>query len=114
MHSQKRVELVGSHREPVAGATAPRPVDNHEMIQATVVLRRRMHANMPAAEEFAFRQPNSAAYQTRGEFAVLHGADPADIATIEAFAHENGLTVAERSAARRSVVLKGTAANMQN
>jgi kumamolisin len=44
---------------------------------------------------------------------VLHGADPADIAAIEAFAHENGLTVAERSAARRSVVLKGTAANMQ-
>jgi kumamolisin len=113
MPAQKRVELAGSHREPVAGATAPRPVDNHEMIQATVVLRRRMRANMPAAEEFAFRPANSTAYQTRGEFAVLHGADPADIAAIEAFAHENGLTVAERSAARRSVVLNGTAANMQ-
>ena len=52
-------------------------------------------------------------YHSRGEFSVLHGADPTDIAAIEAFAHENGLTVVESSAARRSVVLKGTAANMQ-
>ena len=68
---------------------------------------------MPAAEDFAFRSPNSTEYHSRGEFSVLHGADPADIAAIEAFAHENGLTVVESSAARRSVVLKGTAANMQ-
>jgi len=68
---------------------------------------------MPAAEEFAFRQSNVASYHTRDEFAVLHGADPVDIASIEAFAHDNGLTVSERSAARRSVVLKGTAENMQ-
>jgi kumamolisin len=68
---------------------------------------------MPAAEEFAFRRPNSTEYHSRGEFSVLHGADPTDIAAIEAFAHENGLTVVESSAARRSVVLKGTAANMQ-
>jgi kumamolisin len=68
---------------------------------------------MPAAEEFAFRRPNSTEYHSRGEFSVLHGADPTDIAAIEAFAHENCLTVVESSAARRSVVLKGTAANMQ-
>jgi len=113
MPAQKRVELTGSHRTTVAGATAPRPVDNQEMIQATVVLRRRTRTNMPAAEEFAFRHPNGTQYQTRGEFSVLHGADPADIAAIEAFAHENGLSITERSAARRSVVLRGTAANMQ-
>ena len=113
MPSQKRVELAGSHREMVAGASSPRPVDNHEMVQATVVLRRRARAQMPAAEEFAFRQSNVASYHTRDEFAVLHGADPVDIASIEAFAHDNGLTVSERSAARRSVMLKGTAENMQ-
>jgi kumamolisin len=113
MPSQKRVELAGSRRETIAGASAPQPVDNHEMVQATVVLRRRARAHMPAAEEFAFRQANTRNYHTRSEFAVLHGADPADIAAIEEFAHENGLTVSEQSAARRSVVLKGTAANMQ-
>ena len=113
MPSQKRVELAGSHRDTVAGASAPRPIDNQEMVQATVVLRRRARTNMPAVEEFAYRQSNTTNYHTRDEFAVLHGADPADIASVEAFAHEHGLTVSERSAARRSVVLKGTAANMQ-
>ena len=113
MPLQKRVELAGSHRETVAGASAPRPIDNHEMVQATIVLRRRAHATMPAAEEFAYRQAGVRTYHTRAEFAVLHGADPADIAAVEAFAHENGLTVSEQSPARRSVVLKGTVENMQ-
>jgi kumamolisin len=107
------MELAGSHREAVAGAAATGPVDNNEMILATVVLRRRQRANMPAAEAFAFQQPHTRQYHTRGEFAVLHGADTGDMAAVEAFAHDNGLTVSERSAARRSVVLKGTAANMQ-
>jgi kumamolisin len=83
------------------------------MVQATVVLRRRARATMPKLEEFGYRQNNTRNYHTREEFGVLHGADPADIASIEAFAHDNGLTVSERSANRRSVVLKGTAANMQ-
>jgi kumamolisin len=113
MPSQKRVELAGSHRETAAGASAPSPIDNQEMVQATVVLRRRPHANMPSVEEFGYRSSKTRNYHSRAEFAILHGADPADIAAIEAFAHENGLTVSERSAARRSVVLKGTAANMQ-
>jgi kumamolisin len=113
MTSQKRVELAGSNREMVAGASSPQAVSAQEMVQATVVLRRRAHAIMPAVQEFGYRQANTRNYHTRADFAVLHGADPTDIAAIEAFAHDNGLTVSERSAARRSVVLKGTAANMQ-
>jgi kumamolisin len=113
MPSQKRVELAGSHRQTVAGASSPKPVNNNEIIQATVVIRRRARGQKPAAEEFAFRHANTRTYHTRGEYAVLHGADPADIAAVEAFAHEHGLTVSERSAARRSIVLKGTVANMQ-
>jgi kumamolisin len=113
MSSQKRVELPGSHRVPIAGSSETGSVDSNEMIQATVVVRRRTRTHMPTAAEFAYRQSQTREYHTRGEFAVLHGADSADIAAIETFAHENGLTVAERSAARRSVVLKGTAANMQ-
>jgi kumamolisin len=107
------VELAGSHRETVAGATAAQPVDDREMVQATVVLRRRARSLMPRAETYAYRHPGIRDYHSRGDFGVLHGADPADIAAVETFAHENGLTVVERSAARRSVVLKGTAANMQ-
>ena len=53
-------------------------------------------------------------YQTREEFRLVVGATTADIAVIEAFAHKYGLTVAERSPAKRSVVLTGTAQNMQS
>lgn len=113
MPSQQRVELPGSQRQMVAGASAPRAVDDNEMVQATVVLRRRARAKMPAVEQFSYRKSNTRNYHTREEFAVLHGADSTDIASIEAFAHENGLTVSERSAPRRSVVLRGTAGNMQ-
>jgi len=113
MPSQKKVALPGSEREPVASASAPRPVDSHEMVQVTVVLRRRTRTQIPAAEEFAFQDSQTVNYHSREEFAVLHGADPADLALVEAFAHENDLTVVERSAAKRSVVLTGTVENMQ-
>jgi len=113
MPSQTRVVLPGSHREKMAGASAPRPVDNHEMVQVTMVLRRRSQSRALSAEQFGFRNAHSANYHTREDFAALHGADPADLARVDAFAHEYGLTISERSAARRSVVLKGTAENMQ-
>ena len=114
MPSKERIVLAGSQREPVAGASAPTPVDNHDLVQVTMVLRRRANTKLPAAEEFAFQDAHTVKYHRREDFAVLHGADPADIALIEAFAHEYSLSVTERSAARRSVVLTGTAENMQN
>jgi len=110
---QERVALAGSHREPAANASAPSPIDQHELVQVTVVLRRRPQSRLPAAEEFAFQDTHTVKYHRREDFAVLHGADPADITLIEAFAHEHSLTVRERSAARRSVVLTGTVENMQ-
>jgi kumamolisin len=113
MPSQNRVSLPGSNREPVASVSAPVPVDPHEPVQVTVVLRRRAHSQLPAAEEFGFRDAQTVNYHSREDFAAIHGAAPSDIALIEAFAHDYSLTVAERSAARRSVVLTGTAENMQ-
>jgi kumamolisin len=113
MPSQNKVALPGSEREPVASASAPSPVDSHEMVQVTVVLRRRTRTQLPAAEEFGFQDSQTVNYHSREEFAVLHGADPADLALVEAFAHENDLTVVERSTAKRSMVLTGTAENMQ-
>src|SRR5258708_14091003 len=113
MPSQNRVALPGSNREPVASASAPTPIDNHELVHVTVVLRRRPHTQFPAPERFAFHDSQTVNYPPREDFAVLHGADPADIALVEAFAHEYSLTIVERSAAKRSVVLTGTAENMQ-
>src|SRR5947199_3403889 len=110
MPAEKRISIPGSHRELVAGSSAARPLAKNEPVQATVVLRRRSHTQMPAApEELASPHPRTARLCTRDEFGMIHGADPSDIAAIEAFAHEHSLTVTRRSAARRSVVLSGTA-----
>ena len=113
MPTQRRVELAGSHRDAIAGATAALPLDTQEMVQATIVLRRRERSTMPSPEAFAYRNASARSYHTRDEFAALHGAAETDLAAIDAFAHEYGLTISDRSAARRSVVVKGTAANMQ-
>jgi kumamolisin len=111
MAFEKKVALAGSQRESVTGASVARPIDNNEVVQATVVLRRRTQT--PAPESFAFSDPQTAKHHSREDYGLIHGAAPADIVSIEAFAHEYGLTVTERSPARRSVVLSGTAENMQ-
>lgn len=114
MPFEQRVALAGSHRDPVPGARSVRPVDVHEIVQATVVLRRRAQSRLAdSPEAFAFREPHTVAHHSREEFGHLHGAAPGDLAVIEAFAHEFDLTVTERSAARRTMVLSGTAENMQ-
>jgi len=111
MAFEKKIALAGSDRKPVAGASAARPIDNHEVVHATLVLRRRTQIN--AAESFAYSSPRTISFHSREEYGLLHGAAPADISLVEAFAHEFGLTVTERSPSRRSVVLSGTAENMQ-
>jgi kumamolisin len=111
MAFEKKIALAGSHREAVKGASQTRPVGDHEVISATVVLRRRTSPG--STESFAFSRHHPVKHPTREEFGVVHGANSSDIRAIEAFAHEYGLTVRETSQARRSVVLSGTAGNMQ-
>jgi kumamolisin len=56
--------------------------------------------------------PPAPAALSRQAFADRYGADPADVQKVEAFARAHGLTVVESSAPRRSVVLRGTVAQM--
>jgi kumamolisin len=111
MAFEKRVALAGSHREAAAGASPVRPIDNKEVINVTVLLRRRARVESPRT--YAFSGPDTVKHHTREEFAMAHGASAADLAAVEAFAHEYGLTVSQSSQARRAVVLSGTAENMQ-
>lgn len=53
-------------------------------------------------------------YLSREEFAATYGADPEDLAKVEAFASEDGLEVVESSPARRTVRLAGRAADVAN
>jgi len=104
------VILTGSERTAVWGATAKSPISPQERFEVTVLVRRR------AAEEFKARiaalcQARSApAHLTREDFAQRHGADPADFNAIRSFAAAYGLSVVLEHAARRKMILSGTAA----
>jgi kumamolisin len=98
----ERVALEGSERPPIPNAQTIGSADPNSVITATVLLRRRS-SKLPA--------PGSEVL-TREEFARRFGANPADVEPVEEFASENNLTVVEIDLARRSIVLAGTVANM--
>ena len=98
----ERVALRGSERRAAPNSQIvgrPRP---SSPIAVTVLLRRR-NSDLPAP---------GTEILTREEFVTRYGADRADVERVEAFASENDLTVVQVSLARRSMVLAGTVANM--
>jgi kumamolisin len=107
------VPLPGSQYAPVPGSQVVGPVHPDEQIEVTVRLRPR--AALPAAiqaQTMHASPPHARTYLSRQQLAADYGADPQDIAKVEAFATANHLRVAQVSAARRSVWLRGTAAEM--
>jgi kumamolisin len=110
----KLVALAGTEKKPLAGAEVLGDFDPKHRISVTVLVRSR--TPLPIRQP-AFRQLLSAPiaqrqYLTRAELASRHGAHPADLDKIEAFAHAHDLTVVQRSAAERRMVLSGTLANL--
>ena len=97
----ERVVIRGSERSPIPNSAPVGVPDPAEFVQVTVVLRPK--AEPPSHVE----EPLS-----RAEFARLYGARAEDITVVEKFAAENDLTVVEVDLGRRSVVLSGTIANM--
>src|ERR1039458_1330655 len=79
-----RTPLPGSERAPIPGARISGKVDLTETVHVTVILR-----------------PTPASSGKKAE-----------VLKVEAFAREYGLSVAEESAVRRSVVLSGTVAQL--
>jgi kumamolisin len=94
-----RIDVPGSTREPFAGALARGDASPDESVSVTIVVRPR--ATPPPAGD-------AAVVISREEFAQRYGADPDDVAAVEQFARDAGLTVVETSAARRSVRVSGT------
>jgi kumamolisin len=85
--------------------------DPNEHIRISVLLRPRKALQNPAsAKEMTATSPHQRKYMSREQFAADYGANPDDIAKIEAFAHQHNLTIVEASAPRRTVVLSGTIA----
>ena len=108
--SSKLVPLPGTEKKPLSSARYLGEVDPGQRATVTVLVRPRAPLSLRQA---TFRQLLTAPvaqrkYLSRAELTARHGAKPADLDKIEAFAHAHELTVVHRSAAERRVVLAGT------
>jgi kumamolisin len=111
---KKPLALAGSERAPLAGAREIGPANPNEKVDVTIRLRSRA-GKKPIVNAEAFTKPIAKrTILSRKEFEQQHGADPDSIARVEAFAREHKLTVKEKSAGRRTVILSGTVAAMNS
>jgi kumamolisin len=95
-----RWTVPGSERRLLPGTRVLGDAQPDETMTVTVLVRSKT-SELP--------QPGAL---SRDQLAAAYGADPSDVARVEAFARDQGLTVVESDAARRSVLLRGTAAQM--
>jgi kumamolisin len=99
-----RTEIAGSQKKALAGAKLVGKIDPDERIEVTLRLRPR-----PATAGSKQAAKATAEPLSRDEFSQLFGADPADIARIEDFAHDHGFEVLQASVPQRMVRLAGPA-----
>jgi subtilase family serine protease len=105
--------LEASQRKPRAGAKRTGNANPNEILTVSVRVRRRTDAPaLPDAMNLAATPHGNKQYLSREDFAAHYGASQADLDKIAEFAKEQGLEVVESSIPRRTVVLKGTAAQM--
>jgi len=108
---KNRVALPGSERSARRGSRVVGAPDPNEQIKISVLLRpRKTMQDLASTKELGATAPHQRDYMSREQFAAAYGANPDDLAKIEAFAHQHNLTVVEVSPPRRTVVLSGTIA----
>jgi kumamolisin len=89
------------------------PADDHETFTVTIILRRRPDGPpVPDPTSFLAKPLSRRPRMSDDEFAAKYGAAPDDLQKVTAFAKAQGLQVVETNAARRSVVVSGTVAQM--
>ncbi len=106
------VPIPGTELFPRDGTRVIGRIDPDQRIELTVRLRPRPSG--PGAEgleqlavDLGGQKPGARRYLTPEEFEGRFGADPADLAKVEAFAQGRGFAVIESSLARRTVELAG-------
>jgi kumamolisin len=107
MTFKDRTTLPGSENVHRPGLQPIGKVETDETVQVSLILRRK------GTISSLFTEVASHLPLSHTEHENKHGADPSDIALVEQFAHQFGLSVVEASAAKRRVVLTGTAGQMQ-
>jgi kumamolisin len=112
MVSPRKLAITGSERAPLRGAREIGPANPNEKVDVTIRLRSRAGKKPAVTSDTFGKPPAERKTLSRDQYEKSHGADPASIAAIEAFARDNGLTVVEKSPARRTVILSGTVTAM--
>ena len=113
MPDKKPVELQKSRRKLAPNSRLIGDVDPNETLDITVRVRSKSKEDRAALLEKMQNQPlANRQYLTRDQLASRFGADPADLEQVAAYARENGLTVTSTSIPRRTVMLRGTVANL--
>ena len=111
--SEPRVDLTGSERPLPPGATLLGPLDPASTVQFTFVVRPRPGSEPLPGFDYWQRTPLAGRrYPSVAEFAKKYGAAQSDLDAVAAFARSHGLTVLEANAARRNVVVSGTASQV--
>jgi len=105
--------ISGSERQPVRGARLIHATHPDQTIEVSVRLRPKSGVKYRELRS-ALEKPGFK-HMSRIEFENAHGADPADLNQVKKFAQEYGLKVHETGTelARRTVMLSGTASNLQ-
>ena len=98
----------------IVGARSVGRVNLNEVAEVTVFVRgapsgQDMEAHIGEVGKLRVRQRQ---YLSRAQLSESYGADPADLATIESFANDSGLTVAAIAPAQRTIRLVGTLGNL--
>ncbi len=103
------IPLPGSKRTLLPNSRPAGPINSSEITSVTVRVRSAgdPEALAKKAYDLAGTPMAKRKYLTHEELEKQHGADQEDLDKIEHFAQEHDLTVVHRSAAERSVVLKG-------
>lgn len=112
--TQSRVVVPGSERTPLPDAQQLPTASSHERLQVTVRLRPKAPLPAsPATSALADALPQQRTYLSREALDQHYGADPHDIQLVTDFARAHGLVVVHASVPERSVLLSGTAAEME-
>jgi kumamolisin len=109
-----RNPLVGSERAPLPGARSMGKADPAERLEVTLVLRHRQHDDLQERVRKIAAGDKSERHLTHDEYAQQFGADTNDLQAVRQFASQHGLAVVEEHQGRRSVVLSGTVAQLND
>jgi len=109
---KKQLPLAGSERVPLEGAREIGPANPNETVDVTIRVRSRAGKKSIVSDSEFAKPIEKRTILSREEFEQRHGADPESIARVESFARQHKLSVKETSPARRTVIISGTVAAM--